>query len=124
MSTTSVWTFTTGSSGAASLGARWNEQVRGVGGLAWHQAFARARNKPTSFPEWGLSIRDDGMGGGDNASFVERMHEWITTHTVAYHIYFNFDAPDGRHSLLTGQFPAGSEAFKRRFGAVDRLAED
>jgi hypothetical protein len=103
--------------GTDALG-RWEDQVHGDGGLAWHRSFARARKKPMSFPEWGLAIRDDGKGGGDNAGFVERMHGWISGNNVAYHIYFNFDAPDGRHALFTGQFPAGSEAFKKRFGSA------
>jgi glycosyl hydrolase family 26 len=103
---------------------RWLDQVRGEGGLAWHRAFAKEHKKPMSFPEWGLAIREDGQGGGDNALFIERMYNWISHNPVAYHIYFNFDAPDGRHELLTGQFPIGSEVFKKRFGSVAPLPND
>jgi hypothetical protein len=102
---------------------RWNDMLNTAYGLKWHRDFAKAHGKPMTFPEWGLFIRADGHGGGDNPYFIEQMHAWITRNRVAFHIYFNVDAPDGQHSLLNGQFPAGAEMFRKRFGSYTRLPE-
>jgi hypothetical protein len=95
--------------------ARWADTVNGEGGLAWQRDFASAKGKPISFPEWGLAWREDGHGGGDNPYFVEQMHDWIVSNNVAYHVYFDFDAPDGAHALLTGRFPNAAEALHAVF---------
>ena len=97
--------------------ARWNDLVNGDGGLAWHRDFAQARGKPMSFPEWGLAWRQDGHGGGDDPYFVGQMHQWISSNRVAYQVYFDFDAPDGAHQLMTGRFPNAAAAFRSEFGA-------
>ncbi|PWU18671.1 MAG: hypothetical protein C5B48_14505 [Candidatus Rokuibacteriota bacterium] len=95
---------------------RWADLVNGDGGLAWHRSFARQHGKPMSFPEWGLSLRSDGHGGGDDPYFIDRMHDWFVANRIAYQIYFEFDAPDGEHRLMVGHFPNGAEAFRERFG--------
>jgi hypothetical protein len=97
--------------------ARWREIVEQPYGLAWHAAFAAAHGKPASFPEWGLIARADGHGGGDDPAFVRHMHDWIVAHPVLYHCYFEFDAADARHRLMTGQFPAGAAEFRSLFGS-------
>ena len=95
--------------------ARWKDTVHGEGGLVWQRSFARAKKKPMSFPEWGLVWREDGHGGGDNPYFVKQMHNWITSHNVAYHVYFDLDAPDGAHSLLNGRFPTAAATLRSTF---------
>ena len=75
---------------------RWNGYVTQQNGLDWVASFAAQQGKPISIPEWGLSIRTDGHGGGDNAYFVQHMHDWIVGHNVAFQMYFEFDAPDGK----------------------------
>jgi hypothetical protein len=85
-------------------------------GLAWQRDFAAAHGKPISFPEWGLTIRADGHGGGDNAYYVEHMYDWIAANDVKYHAYYEYDATDGEHRLMTGEFPIGAAAFKRLWG--------
>jgi Glycosyl hydrolase family 26 len=97
---------------------RWRSLMHQPHGLVWHRDFARAHDKPLSFPEWGLTIRPDGHGGGDNAYYVERMHEWISANDVAYHSYFEYDAPDGSHRLMNGQFPVGAKRFRELFGTA------
>jgi hypothetical protein len=94
---------------------RWKTYMDQPYGLRWHRDFAAAHNKAMSFPEWGLTVRPDGHGGGDNAVFIERMHEWIAANDVLYHCYFEFDAPDGSHRMMGGRFPLGSAAFRRLF---------
>jgi hypothetical protein len=43
------------------------------------------------------------------------MHNWIVSHDVAYHVYFDFDAPDGAHALLTGRFPTAAATLLSAF---------
>lgn len=53
-----------------------------------HRDFARARNKPVSYPEWGRAVADTGR-------YVELMHEWFTSLPASgggrllYQAYFN-----------------------------------
>jgi hypothetical protein len=44
------------------------------------------------------------------------MYDWIAANDVLYHAYYEYDGADGRHRLMTGQFPLGAAAFKRLFG--------
>jgi Glycosyl hydrolase family 26 len=102
---------------------RWDGYVTQQNGLNWVASFSSQHGKPITIPEWGLSIRSDGHGGGDNAFFVQHMHDWITTNNVAYQMYFEFDAPDGQHRLMLSQFPIGSAAYKQLFaGAATTLS--
>jgi hypothetical protein len=101
----------------SSREARWANIRDRRYGLAWHRDFAAAHGKPMTFPEWGLSIRtQDGLGGGDNAHYIEQMHQWITTNDVAYAMYFEVSAKDAEHRLMTDVLPQGSAAFLRLFG--------
>ena len=95
---------------------RWQAMLTGRYGLEWHRAFAAAHRKPMTYPEWGLTRRDDGHGGGDNPRFVQRMHDWIKANNVAYHVYFEFDADDGTHALMADHFPKASARFRQLFG--------
>ena len=94
---------------------RWQNMLTMPGGLRWHREFARAHGKPMTFPEWGLWIRPDGHGGGDNPYFVEKMHEWIGQNEVAYHMYFEEDRSDGQHRLTRGRFPLAAQAYRALF---------
>jgi Glycosyl hydrolase family 26 len=94
---------------------RWADFRSTRWGLDWHRAFASAHGKPMSFPEWGLTIRDDGHGGGDDPYFIRMMKVWIAQNDVAYHVYFDYDAPDGAHNLRNGRFPNGASAFRELF---------
>ncbi len=101
---------------AADPAARWNEFVNQHNGMAWHAAFAAAKGKPMTFPEWGLVDRPDGHGGGDNPYFLEKMHYWIATHNVAYHLYFEDSDPNAQYAVFSGRFPAAARTFVRLFG--------
>ena len=95
---------------------RWQTMLTEPYGLEWHRRFAAEHGKQMSYPEWGLWIRDDGHGGGDDPYYIEKMRAWIDANDVAYHSYFEYDAPDGQHRLMTGQFPLGAAAFRAAFG--------
>lgn len=94
---------------------RWDEKVNGPHGLKWHRDFAKAHNKPRSFPEWGTGTRKDGHGYGDDPVFVKNMHEWIAAPDVIYHGYWDYRAPDFNAELSTGQSPAAAAQFQALF---------
>lgn len=96
--------------------SRWNANRDQKFGLAWHRDFAASHGKPMTFPEWGLSNRPDGYGGGDAPEFITEMTKWIAANNVAYHMYFEFDAPDGEHSLMEGAFPKSAARFRELYG--------
>lgn len=96
--------------------ARWNEYVNQHNGMAWQAAFAAARGKPLTYPEWGLADRSDGYGGGDNPYFIEKMHEWIASHNVAYHLYFEASDPNAQYGVFSGNFPRAAQTFINLFG--------
>ncbi len=96
---------------------RWQDFVVRPHGLAWHAAFAEIHGKPMSYPEWGLALRSDGNGGGDNPYFIEAMHDWIEANDVAYHHYFDYDTDQIRSRISDGQFPQAAIRFRELFGA-------
>jgi hypothetical protein len=95
---------------------RWQSMVDQPYGLRWHRDFAAAHGKPMSFPEWGVAIRPDGHGGGDNPYYIEKMHAWISANDVAYHGYYEYDGSDIRSRLMLGQFPKAAARFRELFG--------
>jgi hypothetical protein len=98
---------------ADSVG-RWNDQVSRPYGLQWQTNFATAHGKPMSLPEWGLTVRPgDALGGGDNPSYITKMWQWISAHDYLYTSYFEVDASDASHRLMTTQFPRSSAEFRR-----------
>ena len=97
--------------------ARWNEFVNTRNGLAWQKRFAAAHGKAMTFPEWGLSKRADGYGGGDNPYFIEQMHDWIAANNVAYHMYFEHGDGNGDYALFSGWAPKAAVRFIELFSA-------
>lgn len=91
----------------------WSVQVNdGNWGLNMIANFAEDQGVPLGICEWGLALRSDGMGGGDNPYFLEMMYEWIENNNVAWHVYFNVSASDGDHDLYdTVVFPQSSARF-------------
>lgn len=74
-------------------------------------------HKPLCLPEWGLSIRADGHGGGDNDYFVDAMADWIEANDIAFHAYFNYNDASGNFEIYPSvQFPLGSADYLARFG--------
>lgn len=95
----------------------WSDSTYGgERGLRFWSEFARSHQRPLSLPEWGLWSRPDGIGGGDNAYYIERMHEFITdpANNVAYQAYFESDGDDGEHRLMT-TFKERGELFRSLF---------
>ena len=99
--------------------------LNGPLGLVHWRAFSRRHRTPLAFPEWGLDGRKDHHGGEDNPFFVAQMYSFITdpANNVAWHAYFDVQAPDGHHQLgpqpdgsSVTQFPKSASLFKRLFG--------
>ena len=77
------------------------------------QQFASAHGKPLAFPEWGVAIRSDGHGLGDDPYFINQMAAWMENpaNDVTYETYFD-DNSGGVNSLITGgSFPNSLAAF-------------
>jgi len=73
--------------------------------------FAASNGKPLAFCEWGLAIRSDGHGLGDDPYFVNQMVAWMKSNDVTYESYFDANS-GGVNSLITGgSFPNGLAAF-------------
>ena len=82
------------------------------------QTFAAAQGKPLAFTEWGVALRSDGHGLGDDPLFISNMAAWMhdPAHNVAFETYFDFD-PSGLNAQLTGgAFPNSLAAFKADLG--------
>ena len=95
---------------------------------AWYlqtiRDFALARGKPLGIPEWGLVLRSDGHGGGDNPYFIQKMHEFISNpaNYVQFQALFDVRAPEADYHI-TGLdqptlFPQGAAKFRELFGVA------
>jgi hypothetical protein len=100
----------------ADPAARWNEFLTQANGLRWHRDFAAAHGKPMTFPEWGISNRHDGYGGGDSPYFIGQMYEWIRTNDVAYHMYFEYADSNSDYAIFDGKTPNAARRFVELFG--------
>jgi hypothetical protein len=102
----------------------WSSTLNGDRGLRFWVRFAAARGKRLAIPEWGLSSRPDGHGGGDNPAFIANMMRFVRDprNGVALAMYFDADSADGdRHRLSDhgSAFPVSRALFRsaaRRVG--------
>jgi hypothetical protein len=75
------------------------------------QQFASSNGKPLAFSEWGVTIRSDGHGLGDDPYYINQMVAWMRSNNVTYESYFDANT-GGVNSLLTGgSFAASLAAF-------------
>jgi hypothetical protein len=85
--------------------------------LSAAQQFATAQAKPIAFCEWGVAIRSDGHGMGDDPLYINNMTAWMknAANNVAYESYFdNNTLPSGGDTnadLTGGSFPSSLAAF-------------
>src|SRR5262245_21591010 len=103
----------------------WDHRYRSLVDL---RNFAAARGKPLAFPEWGMLVRQDGRGGGDNTFFVQKMHDFFMdpANNVVFHAYTNTSrvTEDSRLTDPTAQdspsgptqFPNGAARYKSLLG--------
>ena len=92
-------------------------------GLNWIATFAAAHHKPLVLPEWGLGFGTCSVSGqpisasgqvcgGDNATWVNLMANWIDTHDVVEVTYWDF----GTSSVHRGRNPLTAAALATHFG--------
>jgi hypothetical protein len=82
------------------------------------QQFASANGKPLAFCEWGVTIRSDGHGLGDDPYYINQMVSWMQSpsNDVTYESYFDADT-GGVNSLITGgSFPNSLAVFSSDLG--------
>ncbi|MGA2473526.1 MAG: glycosyl hydrolase [Acidimicrobiales bacterium] len=82
------------------------------------QKFASSLGKPLALPEWGVIIRSDGHGLGDDPYYINHMISWMETATndVAYESYFDYDASGLNSQITGGSFPNSLAAFTADLG--------
>ncbi|MFB9449738.1 hypothetical protein Dvina_01575 [Dactylosporangium vinaceum] len=117
--------WTPGTYPQAAHEAVWGTTLEGGQGLRHWLEFATAHGKRFAVPEWGLSRRADGHGGGDNPYFVERMLSFLAGPGVrpAFAMYFDVAVPldDGsvnqhRISAQPPVFPQAAASFRAIVG--------
>jgi hypothetical protein len=95
----------------------WTDMLDGERGLKYWAAFTAAHRKKMAVPEWGLSTRPDGRGGGDNLIFVRGMLDFVRdpANGVAFAMYFDSDtAASDRHSISSANSPFKKARWKFR----------
>ena len=86
----------------------WDQMVHNQYGLQWLEDFAKAHDKPTAYPEWGVNF--DGAG-----PYIERAAQWFSSHHVLYQSVWNSnDAFPGK--LTDNQYPDAAAAYIKSFG--------
>jgi Glycosyl hydrolase family 26 len=86
----------------------WAQIVDQKWGLAWHQNFAKAHNKPTSYSEWGIR-------SNEAAYYIQQAKLWFESHPVLFHTYWNADN-EYPGKLSSGQYPNAGAAYRAAFG--------
>ena len=82
------------------------------------QQFASANGKPLAFCEWGVTIRSDGHGLGDDPYYIDQMVSWMQSpsNDVAYESYFDADSAGVNAQITGGLFPNSLAAFSVDLG--------
>ncbi|HVB90783.1 MAG TPA: glycosyl hydrolase [Acidimicrobiales bacterium] len=89
----------------------WNQTTLPT--LVASQQFAAAQGVPLAVTEWGVAIRSDGHGLGDDPLFVNNMISWMKNpaNNVAFESYFNFDVTGQVDAINDGNFTLSLAAF-------------
>lgn len=99
-------------------GNKWGNNGPGLNHLAqWSSEVGR----DIIIPEWGLSFDNFEWGGDVNPVFPQRMFDWMDTHDVLFHSYFEVDTPDAAHILAPDgefDFQAGATTYQDTFGTT------
>lgn len=107
--------------GRAAAEAAWEVILNGDHGLRFWEGFSATHGKRLAVPEWGLSARTDGRGGGDNPYFIEQMFTFLRApeHGVAFALYFDVDGSAEnfhRISAANSRFPVSRARFQELVG--------
>jgi hypothetical protein len=84
------------------------------------KSFAAAQGKPMVVAEWGIAIRSDGHGLGDDPLYINNMISWMESSNVAYESYFDYNTlpvgGDTNADITGGSFPNSLAAFRSDLG--------
>jgi hypothetical protein len=82
------------------------------------QQFASSNGKPLALAEWGVAIRSDGHGLGDDPYYINQMISWMKTssHNVAFESYFDLNDSGANYAITGGSFPNSLAAFDADLG--------
>jgi hypothetical protein len=94
---------------APSTQPAWSQLAREPAGLTYFEAFANARKKPMSFPEWGL-VKDP---SGDDSAYVNGIGSTIAKEDFSFETYF--DAGDVGILQIGPETPLSLRVFQRWF---------
>jgi hypothetical protein len=77
------------------------------------QRFAASQGKPLAICEWGVTIRPDGHGLGDDPLYVNNFTAWMKTaaNNVEYESYFDANSGGVNSQITGGDFPNSLSAF-------------
>ncbi len=94
----------------------WSETLSPA--LTAARQFASSVGKPLALPEWGVIIRSDGHGLGDDPYYINHMVSWMETASdnVAYEAYFDYDAGGLNSQITGGSFPNSLAVFMSDLG--------
>lgn len=85
----------------------WNEALRPRTGVGLDDVadFARQSGKQLAVPDWGLS--NESEGGGDDPTFITRMHEYFTANAdiLAFENYYDDPTPPRQSAIWNGPDP-------------------
>lgn len=82
----------------------WQFILNATYGLDWLARFGATQHKMIAIPEWGLG--SGSSGGGDDAYFVTKMVQWITSHAVLFATVWDY----GSSPLLSSAEPKATDA--------------
>jgi hypothetical protein len=93
----------------------WNEST--LPALTAARKFAADHRKPLAMNEWGVAIRSDGHGLGDDPLFVGNMIAWMRNpaNDVLFEAYFNYYGRGANSVITGGRFPKSLAAFREGF---------
>ena len=102
----------------------WNETT--LPNLTAAHRFAASRHKSLVVCEWGLSIRTDGHGLGDDPRFINNFAAWMKNpvNDIKYESYFNFDAGGQKDSITDGDTPKSLAAFVADLGQTSQPGDN
>jgi hypothetical protein len=100
--------------GAGTASPPWNQLVHEPAGLVSFEAFAKAHDKPMSFPEWGLVQGPN----GDDPAYINGIGSTFTKGDFAFESYF--DAGDSGTLQLGAGTPRSLVAFQKWFGKTTK----
>jgi hypothetical protein len=89
-------------------------------GLPFWVSFAATHSKPFGIFEWGCANGGDGVshGGGDSPYFVQQMHDFAETNSIAIMMYFDSTGVEALYNSpqLPTAFPNASALYQSLFG--------